>query len=222
MAIEMALVKVDLINADEGISISSERVQFSAYRLILYAMQGEALPILPHQTQVDIVAYYEDGVKLMWGEVSISLPGQINIEVLSNSGEKQERRRNVKVRTSFDAKVSAIESMGRRKRRINVKSDIRVRDLSLGGVGFFSDSMFLKNQIIVLDLSYLKSGFLADFQVLRREKNTGYGGYSPGFKYKYGGRVLKLTGEEERMVCEYVYKVQITDYHRRKEKSAQH
>ena len=222
MAIERALVKVDLVNVDEGISISSERAQFSAYRLIMYAIQGNEFPILPHQTQVDMIAYYEDGIKLMWGEVSLSLPGQINVEVLSNSGKKQERRKNLKVRTSFDAKVLAVESMGRRKRRMKVKSDIRVRDLSLGGVGFFSDSLFFRNQVIALDLSYLKPGFVVDFQVLRREKNIGYGGYPPGFKYKYGGRVLRLTGEEERMVCEYVFKVQITDYNRRKETSAQH
>ena len=218
MAIEKALVKLELINVDEGVRISSEQTKISAYRLILYPSIAEMFPIIPHQTQVDIIAYYEDGIQMMWGEISLSLPEQINVEVLSSAGERQERRKNLKVRTSFDAKVVAMKSLGKRKRRMRTNANIRVRDLSLGGVGFFSDSLFFRNQMISIDLSYLKPGFIVEFLVLRREKIIGYG-FAPSFRYKYGGMVLKLSGEQERMVCEYVYKVQITDYLRRKEKN---
>ena len=219
MAVERALVKVDLINNEEGIIVSSERAQFSSYRLILNQKPGTLFPILPHQTHVDIVAYFEDGIQLMWGEVSLSLPDRINVEVTSRSGEKQERRKNLKVRASFDAKVRAMWSMGRRKVRVRLGADIHVRDISMGGLGFFSDSRFFRNQRIELDLSYLKPGFKVEFQILRKEKNLNYSGFPLGFKYRYGGKFLKLRAEEERLVCEYVFRIQLQDYQRRKRKN---
>jgi hypothetical protein len=91
----------------------------------------------------------------------------------------------------------------------------------MGGLGFYSDKHFLRNQQLELDLNYLKPGFKVDFQVLRKEKNPNYSGFPLGFKYKYGGKFLKLNAEEERLVCEYVFRVQLVDHQKRKKKNSQ-
>jgi hypothetical protein len=207
-------MKALIVNEEAGINISSENASLVGSKL---SLRGKDFPVTAHKTRVDVVTYFEDGLRFMWGEISLSLPEQVNVDIMSDPGKRQERRRNLKVRTSFDAKVLSVESLGKKRRRMRVDEGIRLRDLSLGGAGFFSNHVFFRNQKIVLDLSYLKPGFVTVFQVLRRERTQEHPeSGARGFRFRYGGRVLKLTGEEERTVCEYVFKVQLTEHHRRK------
>jgi c-di-GMP-binding flagellar brake protein YcgR len=97
-----------------------------------------------------------------------------------------------------------------------------VRDLSAGGVGFFCNHPFFRKQKLILDLSYLKSGFKMEFQILRKEKIEAHmvGGVELsriGFKFRYGGRILQLTTEQERLITEYVFKVQLSEYQKRRD-----
>ncbi|MDR1572006.1 MAG: PilZ domain-containing protein [Clostridiales Family XIII bacterium] len=220
MAIGDNIIKVDISKSDERIFASSDHISVNGNRIVLH---GKDMAEIPHQTQVDIVAYFEDGLQFMWGVVTLSIPKQINVEIVSQVAKKEERRQSLKVRTSFDAKAVRVYSMGRLRRSMKTDTDIKIRDLSLGGAGFFSNHPFFRKQRITLDLSFLKQGFKAEFQVLRRERvedRTDAAGNvtgPPDFKFRYGGRVLRLTSEQERLVCEYVFKVQISEHHKRKE-----
>jgi hypothetical protein len=218
MAIAKRIVKVDISKLDAGLHASAENVTTEYERLI---MRGVGFMDIPHRTPVDIIVYYEDGIQFFFGEVTLSLPRQINVEIISAMGDKTERRRSLKVRTSFNATVIRVFSMtGSRCMRVDVP--IRVRDLSMGGIGFFCNHPFFRKQKLILDLSHLKSGFKAEFQILRKEKAeahmvSGVEIAKIGFKFRYGGRLLRLTAEQERLITEYVFKVQLSEHQKRKD-----
>jgi hypothetical protein len=220
MALEKGLVKVDVSKLDEGIHVSSENVVMRGSRLIL---RGRNLREIPHQTQVDIIAYFENGVQFMWGTVTLSIPTQLNVEILSVSGKREERRRNLKVRTSFDARVAAMYSLGDKRRRMSMDVDVRVRDLSLGGAGFFCDHPFFRRQVLLLDMGFLRKGLIVTFQILRKDRIVGEAGENGivipmiDYRFRYGGRILRVNAEQERIICEYVFKVQISEHQRRKD-----
>jgi hypothetical protein len=220
MTVERRLVKVSVSVADGSVSISSESVKTEDGRLILL---GRGLKEIPHQTPVDVVAYYEDGVQFMWGVVTLSMPEQMNVDIVSAPSKRQERRESLKVRISFDAIVEAVYSTGRQRRRFNMRVPIRIRDLSMGGAGFFSNHIFFRKQRLMIDLGFLKPGLKVEFQVLRREKpkpvlgGDGEVVRAVEFRYRYGGRIVKLNADQEQTICEHVFKVQLQEHQKRKE-----
>jgi hypothetical protein len=221
MAIAKRIVKIDISKIDEGLHASAENVTIEPDRLI---MRGVDFMDIPHRTPVDIIVYYEDGIQFFFGEVTLSLPTQINIEIVSVVSDKTERRRSLKVRTSFDANAIRMFSMtGRRRMRIDVP--IRVRDLSVGGVGFFCNHPFFRRQKLIFDMDYLKNGLKVEFLILRKEKIEahmvdGVEISKIGFKFRYGGRILQITAEQERLITEYVFKVQLSEHQKRKDADA--
>jgi hypothetical protein len=218
MAVAKRIVKVDISKFDEGVHASAENVTIEPNRMI---MRGIGFMDIPHRTPVDIIVYYEDGIQFFFGEVTLALSTQINVEIISVVSDKKERRRSLKVRTSFDATVIRMFSMsGRRYMRMAVP--IRVRDLSMGGIGFFCNHPFFRKQKLILDMSYLKSGFKVEFQILRKEKIEahmveGVEVATVGFKFRYGGIMSQITTEQERLITEYVFKVQLLEHQRRKD-----
>jgi hypothetical protein len=212
------IVKVDISKLDKGFHASSENVTTEPNRLIL---RGEGFMDIPHRTPVDIIVYYEDGIQFLFGEVTLSLSTRINLDILSVVSDKKERRRSLKVRTSFDATAIRMFSMtGRRCMRVDVP--IRVRDLSMGGIGFFCNHPFFRKQKLILDMSHLKSDFKIEFQILRKEKIEahmvdGVEISKIGFKFRYGGCILRITAEQERLITEYVFKVQLSERLKRKD-----
>jgi hypothetical protein len=213
MAITKRIVKVDISKLDEGLHASAENVTVEPNRLILH---GAGFPEIPHRTPVDIIIYYEDGIQFFFGEVTLSLAKQINVEILTVVSDKKERRRSLKVRTSFDATAIRMYSVNEiRCMRVNVP--IRVRDLSGGGIGFLCNHPFFRRQKLILDVSHLKRDMKLAFQILRKEKIEAHmvGGVEVskiGFKFRYGGRILQLTAEQERLITEYVFKIQLSEY----------
>jgi hypothetical protein len=218
MAVAKRIVKVDISKFDEGVHASAENVTIESNRMI---MRGVGFMNIPHRTRVDIIVYYEDGIQFLFGEVTLALSTQINIEIISVVSDKKERRRSLKVRTSFDAAVIRMFSMsGHRYMRTAVP--IRVRDLSMGGVGFFCNHPFFRKQKLILDMGYLKSGFNVEFQILRKERIEahmidGVEVSMIGFKFRYGGTISRITAEQERLITEYVFKVQLLEHQRRKD-----
>jgi hypothetical protein len=218
MAVAKRIVKVDISKLDEGLHASAENVTIEPNRMIL---RGAGFMNIPHRTSMDIIVYYEDGIQFLFGEVTLALSTQINLEILSVVSDKKERRRSLKVRTSFDATVMRMFSMsGRRYMRTAVP--IRVRDLSMGGVGFFCNHPFFRKQKLILDMSYLKSGFKVEFQILRKEKVEahmvdGVEVSTISFRFRYGGTISQITAEQERLITEYVFKVQLLEHQRRKD-----
>ncbi|MDR2295165.1 MAG: PilZ domain-containing protein [Clostridiales Family XIII bacterium] len=221
MAAAKRIVKVDISKLDEGYHASAENVTIEPERLIL---RGVGFMEIPHRTPVDVIVYYEDGIQFLHGELTLSLPKQINVEILSVVSDKKERRRSLKVRTSFDAKAFRMFSVaGRRSMRIDVP--IRVRDLSVGGIGFFCNHPFFRRQKLFLDLTWLKRDLKVEFQILRKEKIEahmvdGVEMSRIGFKFRYGGCILRITAEQERLITEYVFKVQLAERQKRKDADA--
>jgi hypothetical protein len=218
MAIAKRIVKVDISKLDEGIHASAENVTIEPNRMIL---RGAGFMNVPHRTPVDIIVYYEDGIQFFFGEVTLALSTQINIDIISVVSDKKERRRSLKVRTSFDATVIRMFSMSSR-RCMRMAVPIRIRDLSMGGVGFFCNHPFFRKQKLILDMSYLKSGFKVGFQILRKEKIEahmvdGVEVSTIGFKFRYWGIISQITAEQERLITEYVFKVQLLEHLRRKD-----
>jgi hypothetical protein len=221
MAIAKRIVKVDISKLDEGLLVSAENVTAATNRLIL---RGAGFVNIPHRTPVDIIVYYEDGIQFFSGEVTLSLPMQINVEILSVVSDKRERRRSLKVRTSFDSRAIRMFSMnGSRCMRIDVP--IRVRDLSVGGIGFFCNHPFFRRQRLVLDVGFLKNDMKIGFQILRKERVEahmvdGIEISKIGFKFRYGGCMSQITAEQERLIMEYVFKTQLAEYRKRKDVDA--
>jgi hypothetical protein len=218
MAIAKRIVKVDISKLDEGLYASAEDVTREPNRLIL---RGAGFMDIPHRTPVEIIVYYEDGIQFFFGEVTLSLPKQVNVEILSVVSDKKERRRSLKVRTSFDAKVLCMFSVAGNK-SMYVDVPVRVRDLSMGGIGFFCNHPFFRRQRLVLDMSYLKKGFKVEFQILRKERIEahmvdGVEISKIGFKFRYGGSIVRITTEQERLITEYVFKVQLAEHLKRKD-----
>jgi uncharacterized protein (UPF0248 family) len=193
--------KISIFNEEDKVTVTSTNISAVSGRIIL---MGEDFSLIPHHTIVEVVGYLEDGIVFMKGQVTLSTKSQLNIEILKSDG-KQERRSYLKVRVFMNAKLVRAFSLGRRRKPYVFNDQIQTRDLSLGGVAFYSNKTLFRKQRIEIDLNMLKPGFIAKAEVLRREKGTFRGGY----RYKYGCRFLDMSGEEERVLCEFVFRTQI-------------
>lgn len=198
---EQTFIKINAVYEPGGLNITTTNISASGGRIIL---MGDDFGLIPHQTMVDVVGYLEDGIVFMKGKVTLSTRSQLNLEILKSEG-KQERRNYLKVKVFMNAKLVRAFSLGKRRKPYVFNDQIQTRDLSLGGVAFFSNRTLFRKQRIEIDLNVLKPGFIAQAEVLRRERGVFRGGY----RYKYGCRFLDISGEEERVLCEFVFKTQI-------------
>jgi len=185
-------------------TVSSARINFMGDRAIL---QGDDFYLIPHQAAVDVVGYLQDGVVLMSGKVTLSTSSQINLDIIKTD-DKQERRSSLKVRVQLRTQLLKALSLGRRSKSYTVNEIIQTRDLSLGGVAFFSNHIFFKKQKVFIDFNLLKPGFIAKAEVLRKER----GPFKSGYRFKYGCRFLNISAEEERVLCEFVFRTQIENH----------
>lgn len=201
--------KIDVFYEEQGIQISSVAVSSMDNRITL---MGDQFQLIAHQTLVDVIGYLEDGIVLMTGKVTLSTASQLNLDVESID-EKQERRKYLKVKTNFKTRLIKAHALGKRNKSILVNENVEIRDLSLGGACIYSNKTFFKKQRLYLDFSHLKPGFIAEAIVLRREKES----YKIGFRYRYGCQFQNLGNEEQRILCEYVFKIQIQNHKRLKE-----
>lgn len=202
---EKSYIKIDVIY-EKNITVSSDQPSAIGDRIIL---RGEDYVLIPHKSKVDIVGYLEDGIVLMKGEVTVSTKSQLNVNV-TKTDEKQERRSFLKVRLKMEPLLLKAYSLGKRHIAYTVNQRIQTRDLSIGGIAFYSNSVLFESQKIEIDLSILKPGFIAKAEVLRKER----GFYRGGFRYKYGCCFLNISGEKERVLCEFVLKTQLGNYNK--------
>jgi hypothetical protein len=215
MAAEKRIVKVDISNSEKGLRVIAENASMEQEpeRLVI---RGFGFEDIAHQTPVNAIVYFEDGVQLFSGEVTLSMASQINVRIVAALSEKRERRSSVKIKTSFDAWAVRMSSVtGRGSMKINVP--LRVRDLSAGGVGFFCDHPFFRKQSLLLDMSYLGENFKLDFRILRKERAKAHMFDSVEerrnvrFKYRYGGCISNITDEQERLIMEHVFRIQVLE-----------
>lgn len=194
-------IKMDVLNDDKEVILSSANVVAESDRLIL---KGADFKIIPQKTKVSIVGYLKDGLVLMDAAVTVSTSNQLNLNMVKTY-TKQERRNFLKVTASVEGRLFRAFSMGRRKRPYMLNAPILTRDMSLGGIAFYCDKTLLKKQIVEIKLDQIKPGFVALAEVLRREK----GFYRGGYYKKYACRLWKLSGEAERTLCEFVFRTQL-------------
>ncbi len=206
MADNGAFIKMSVYYADDQKTISSNNINVLGERIILL---GEDFELLPHQAIVDVVGYLQDGVVFMSGKISLSTQSQINFDII-RSNDKQERRNYLKVKIQMNTKLLRAFSMGRQKKFYALNTPLQTRDISLGGIAFYTDSVLFRKQRINIDLNLLKPGFIVEAEVLRKER----GPFRGGFRFKYGCRFLDVSGEEERVLCEFVFRTQLENHRR--------
>ncbi len=197
-------IKISVYYAEEEVRVSSSNLNVMGDRIILL---GEDFGLIPHHSFVEVIGYLQDGIVFMHATVTLSTASQLNLDILKTD-DKQERRNYLKVKVYLNSHLIRAFSLGKSKKSYMINESIQTRDISLGGIAFYSNRTLLKRQKIALDLNMLKPGFIAMAEVLRKERGPFRGGY----RYKYGCRFLNVTGEEERVLCEFVFRVQIENY----------
>jgi len=198
--------KIDIFSEDKGIIISSHNIHTEGDRITLF---GEDFELISHQTIVEVIGYFEDGVILMHGLITLSTSSQLNITIVSTD-KKRERRNYLKVKTKQKINILRAFAMGNSNKSMIVHETVLTRDLSLGGICFFSNRTFFINQKLLFDFNFLKARFIAEGLVLRKERQN----YRTDYRYKYACKFINLNSEHQRVLCEYVYKIQI-DAHKR-------
>lgn len=195
---------MDVFFADGEVTISSGNVNVEGGKVKL---MGDDFGLIPHKSIVGVVGYLQDGIIYMNAKVTLSTASQLNIEIVKTDG-KQERRSYLKVKVFMNSRLLRAFSLGRRGKGYLINEPIMTRDISLGGVAFYSSSVLFKNQKVELDFNVLKPGFIAQAEVLRKER----GNFRGRYRFKYGCRFLNISGEEERVLCEFVFRTQIENH----------
>ena len=175
-----------------------------------FILSGDNFILIPHNTIVNAMGYTDSGVVTMQGKVTLSTEKQLDIIDFT---DKEERRTYLKVRTNINAVLNKSYSLGRSGRSMKREEDIQVRDISVGGICFYSNTILIVKQKIIIELDAVKPGFVREAIVLRRKRSNDV----RGFKYRYGCKFLKLKHEQDRAVCQYVFKVQIENHKRMNE-----
>lgn len=196
--------KVSIYDEDFNVIVSAENISVNEGRLLL---SGDGFPLIPHHTITEARGYTEDGVVPMKVEVTLSTEKQLNLDLIALS-EQEERRAYLKVRTNIQATLLRSYSLGSQNRPMWRGESIQLRDISVGGLGIYADTVLLKDQKILLQLDAVAPGFTGEAIVLRRKKI----GKGQQFRYRYGCRFLKLSHEQERALCEFVFKTQIENH----------
>jgi hypothetical protein len=199
-------VKVEILFLEVENTISSTNISSNEDRIIIF---GEDFPQLPHGSVVDLVGYFEDGLVFMTGEISLATEYQINLRILKTN-DKENRRKFIRVKAHNKIILLKAYSMGRCRKEYSINEVVETRDINLGGLGFYSNRRLLLKQKILMDFSFLKPGLHVEAMILRAEKNLG----SLNYRYKYGCFFINRNSEEERIVCEYVFKMQIENHRR--------
>lgn len=192
------------LSEEDSVAITSYSVSGNEDRIIL---SGEDFGLIPHHSTVDAVGYFEDGLVIMTATVSLSTEAQLNLDV-NKTDNKQNRRKYIRVRLRKQTKLIKAYSLGKNKKGYLIDEVIETRDVNLGGIGFYANRRLLRKQRIKMDFGFLKPGLQVEAEILRIEK----GFFGSGYKYKYGCVFKIKNSEEERMICEYVFRIQIENH----------
>lgn len=200
--------KVDIVDADCRILISSVNVNVDKERIILH---GDGFPVLAHNTFTKAIGYMKNGVVAMEGTVSLSIESQLNLDVIRKS-EKTDRRSYLKVKT--DAEVNILATFTSMGKGLRIGENVRLRDISVGGICFFSDRVYFIKQGLYIELGEIRKGLIVKAVVLRRDKERPLS----GFRYRYACKFSELSNLGQRLICEYVFKMELENYRKEKEK----
>lgn len=206
--------KVEILNSDNEIIISATRMNLFQKRITLH---GYDFPLIDHNTRVKVIGYLEDGIVSMEGEVTLSIESQINLDILGFDA-KNDRRRYLKVKTNLSANLLKAYGCGNSKKYFNIYETVETRDLSVGGICFFTNRTFLNGQRLLIDLYPIKTSFIVEAIVLRRRHNNN----KLDYRYRYACKFINLDYEQQRALCEYVFRVQIENHKKKMNKGMNH
>lgn len=210
MAKKLKFKKVDVIDRDEKLLASSEEVSFSDNRITLH---GYDFPVIDHDTRVKILGYFEDGIMPVNGKITLSIETQMNLEIIKSDG-KHDRRAYLKVQTDMKAAIKRTYSTGSRGKCLLVNDKVEVRDISAGGICFYSDKIYFVRQKLEISLYELRKDLLVKAVILRKHREY----YKPGYRYRYGCEFIEVNNVQQRVIFEYVFKIQLADHHKELEK----
>lgn len=212
---DITFIRVDVVYTDgeTATAVSSEKINFTEGKL---SLKGRNYSLIPHGSAVEGIGYLWDGFVMIEGEVALSTESQLNVIIKKMSG-KQERRSFLKVRTGVNVVLSRAFSLGKSGRAYRINETIYTKDLSLGGISFYSNRVLFKKQQIEIDFGAVIPNFRARAEVLRKERGSFLHKVKGAFKryrYIYACRLLEVSGEEERVLCEYVFRTQLENRRR--------
>lgn len=197
-------IKVDLYSIDQEVLFSANNCKAEGNRIIL---TGRDFPKLDHKTIIRAVGYLRDGFVIMEGLVTISTDLQINLEILDHS-EKEERRKDIKVKTEFNSKIVKAYRNRTCKYGLMIDAEMQTRDVSMSGICFYSNRRFFIKQALFFEFNQSKKPFVVEALVLRREIKHS----KKDYKYRYGCELINLSTSHQQSICEYVFKVEIENH----------
>ena len=172
--------KIEILGTSGKPIVSASEIVIDAGRMIL---KGNNFKLIPHQMEVDGVAYMADGIVPFKALVTLSTNQQVNLEVLGASS-KEDRRASLKVPTDAVEMVLEVRSTGSSNSHyMNVEDEIQLLNLSMNGVGFMSNRPYfkglreLKDKINALNIpnvhmDQLSMGMTGDYEVAIEEGAT--------------------------------------------------
>ena len=175
-------------------------------------LRGEGFPGIDHRNEVDIIGYSEEGLRAMRGIVTLSIDTQLNVDVLAY-GDERDRRDHLKVRVNDRACIQRAFMKNRSEKGLIVDDEVRLRDISVGGLCFFSNRTYFVGQRLIIHLDAIRQDMVVEALILRKERER----RRTGVRYRYACRFIQLNEMYQRVICEYVFRVQLEDHHREQE-----
>ncbi len=206
MADDTVYKKVDIVNPDNEIVVTSTNIHAAGDRMIL---RGSDFRLLPHYSTVELIGYQEEGIVKMTGVITLSIEKQVNIDIIE-VGSQHDRREYLKIKTDAEATIRKAFTGPRSGKYFLINEKIRLRDISIGGICFFSNKVFLLDQIVYLDLHEIRGGLAVKAQILRKKRESGV----TGFRYRYGCKFIDLDNVNQQIICGYVFKTEL-DIHQK-------
>lgn len=187
------------------ILLSASEIVIDTGRMIL---KGSDFKLLPHQVEVDGIAFMTDGIVPFKAIVTLSTDKQVNLDV-TGAAAKTDRRDALKVPTNAKESIIEVRSTGEnRKHYLMLEDEIQLQNLSMGGIGFMSNRPYFKHQKVTIQLAMIRQDFVIEAEILRKtRRKMSLSGQN--YKYSYGAKFICNSEAKNRMLVEHVFRLEM-------------